>query len=209
MLLFRFLLTCCEVFLCILFATETHAAAPAVYHRRVINNHQVDLLPLFAWWDHQEHQHGMRPLTSWKHIQGMLEQETIYGWLVRGSIEGQAGVQYLLLKNPPQKELARYRELEGQLPTLEQARADTLPNTKLPAERSWEWMAWGVPAEDVNRVEQAAKDLNQIDQKIAASRQEMEGMLTKRGYFKVDCFALQMNQVYGGNPVFDFGYPPY
>src|ERR1051326_2312199 len=66
--------------ICVLWVTMGFAAAPAVYPRRVINNHQVDLLPLFVWWEHQEHQQGVRPLTSWKHIQGMLEQETIYGW---------------------------------------------------------------------------------------------------------------------------------
>jgi hypothetical protein len=185
------------------------AAAPTVYERRIINNYQVDLMPLFVWWDHREHQQGARPLTSWKHLQGALERETVYGWLVRGSIEGQSGLQYFLLKNPPRNELARYRELEAELPKLEQARAETLPNTKLPADRGWDWAVWGVPSEDVNRVEQARTDLNDIDQKIQTSRDEMSGMLTKRGYFKVDVFALQLNQVYQGNPVFDFGYPPY
>jgi hypothetical protein len=186
------------------------APAPAVYHRRVINNHQVDMLPLFVWLDHKQ---GVRPLTSWKHIQGILERETVYGWLVRGTIEGQSGLQYLLLKNPPKKELARYRELESQLPKLEETRATVLPVSNLPAYGGWDWDVYGgttrVPNEDFDRVEQAKIELQQVDGQIHSARQEMAGMLSKHGYFKVDAFALQMNQVYEGSPVFDFGFPPY
>jgi hypothetical protein len=199
----------CVILCGLLSASLCPAAAPTVCERRVINNYQVDLTPLFVWWDHREHHHGMRPLTSWKHLKGALERETVYGWLVRGYIEGQSDLQYFLLKNPPRNELARYRELEAELPKLEHARAETLPNTKLPVDRAAEWLAWGVPSEEINRVENARTDLNQIDQKIQTSREEMSGMLTKLGYFKVDVFALQLNQVYQGNPVFDFGYPPY
>jgi hypothetical protein len=195
------------VTVCMLYANTGSAAAPAVYERRVINNYPVDLMPLFVWWDHQHG--GVRPLTSWKHVQGALERETMYGWLVRGTIEGQSGLQYFLLKNPPRKELAKYRELEAQLPKLEQARATTLPNTKLPTDRGWDWVVWGAPAEDVDRVEHARNELNQIDTQIQTTREEMAEMLTKRGYFKVDAFALQLNQVYQGSPVFDFGYPSY
>jgi hypothetical protein len=37
----------------------------------------------------------------------------------------------------------------------------------------------------------------------------MAGMLDGRGNFKVDAFALQLNESYQGSQVFDFGFPPY
>jgi len=199
-------------------ASICSAAAPGVYPRRVINQQSVDLLPLFVWWDHQR---GVRPLTAWKHLQGVLQQETVYGWVVRGYIEGQSGLQYFLLKNPPRKELARYRELEGQLPQLEREKASKLAVAKLPAYKthslgrysssdgSVDGGAITLPTEDFDRIQQAKNELHEIDAQTSAIRDEMASMLTKRGYFKVDAFALQADQVYQGYSVFDFGYPPY
>ena len=107
----------------LLVASLCNASAPTVYDKRVINYHTVDLLPLFVWWDHK---HGARPLTAWKHLQGILERQTVYGWLCHGYIEGQSGLQYFLLTHPPSKELERYRELEKQLPELEQKKSAEL-----------------------------------------------------------------------------------
>src|SRR5262249_25840617 len=112
-------------------------------------------------------------------------------------------------------------ELESQLPQLERDKASKLEVAQLPAYRTYGLNRYAtsdssdtggavtLPTEDHDRIQQAKSDVQQIDAQIQAVRQEMGEMLTKRGYFKVDCFALQMNQVYQGSPVFDFGYPPY
>lgn len=193
-----------------LFFAQGARSTPAVYERRVINYHQVDLAPLFEWWDRRK---GVRPLASWIHVEGFLERETAYGWLVRGTIEGQNGLQYFLLRNPPQKELARLRELENSLPELEQQRASELGVAKQPMYDGREWNAYGElvrsPTQNYDRIEQAQTNLQDLDTRIADIRQQMATMLDKRGNFRVDAFALDMNQNYQGSPVFDFGFPSY
>jgi hypothetical protein len=192
------------------FLVQSGRSTPTAYERRVINYHQVDLMPLFEWWDRRK---GVRPLSSWKHVEGMLERETAYGWLIRGTIEGQSGLHYFLLRNPPQKDLARLRELENSLPELEQQRATELAVAKQPMYEGREWNAYGElvrsPTENYDRIEQAQTNLQDLDTRIAEIRQEMAGMLDKRGNFRVDAFALDMNQIYQGSPVFDFGFPSY
>jgi hypothetical protein len=196
--------------ICAVFFLPNARSNPAVYERRVVNFHQVDLMPLFEWWDRRK---GARPLASWKHVQGTLERETAYGWLIRGTIEGQEGLSYFLLRNPPQKDLARLHELENSLPGLEQQRASELAVAKLPMYEGREWNAYGElvrsPTQDYDRIEQAQTNLQDLDTRIGEIRQEMAGLLDKRGNFQVDAFALDMNQVYQGSPVFDFGFPQY
>jgi hypothetical protein len=51
--------------------------------------------------------------------------------------------------------------------------------------------------------------LQDLDTRIADIRQQIATMLDKRGNFRVDAFALDMNQIYQGSPVFDFGFPSY
>jgi hypothetical protein len=202
----------------VIFLAMAVSARPTVYEKRVINYQPVDLLPLFVWWENPK---GTRPLTSWKHVEGSLERETMYGWLIRGTIEGQNGLQYFLLKNPPRKELARYRELENSLPRLQQQRAALLPVATLPAYKTYNLNRYAgtdpsidggavtLPSEDFDKIDQAKNDLQQVDGQIQAAREEMAGMLDRRGFFKVDAFALQMNQQYQGSQVFDFGFPSY
>jgi hypothetical protein len=196
--------------ICTLLLVNSGRSTPAVYERRVINYHQVDLMPLFEWWDRRK---GVRPLSSWKHVEGVMERETAYGWLIRGTIEGKSGLHYFLLRNPPQKELARLRELENSLPSLEQQRASELAVAKQPLYEGREWNAYGElmrsPTENYDRIEQAQTNLQDLDARIAEIRQEMAGMLDKRGNFKMDAFALDMNQIYQGSLVFDFGFPKY
>jgi hypothetical protein len=196
--------------ICTLFLANSGRSTPAVYESRVINYHQVDLMPLFEWWDRRK---GVRPLASWKHVEGTLERETAYGWLIRGTIEGQSGLHYFLLRNPPKKDLARLRELENALPGLEQQRASELAVAKLPMYEGREWNAYGElvrsPTENYDRIEQAQTNLQDLDTRIADIRQQMATMLDKRGNFRIDAFALDMNQVYQGSPVFDFGFPQY
>src|SRR5206468_2204759 len=99
------------------------------------------------------------------------------------------------------------------LPKLQQERASTLAVAQLPAYKGWDWDVNGattrVPTDDFDRVEQAQSNLRELDQRIHTVRAEMAGMLDTRGYFKVDAFALQLNQVYDRSPVFDFGFPSY
>jgi hypothetical protein len=197
--------------ICVLPLAEAPAFAnPATYPRRVINQQQVDLMPLLIWWDKPQ---GARPLVSWKHMHGFLERVTMYGWLVRGNIEGEDGLRFFLLKNPPRKEMSRYQELNELLPKLEQQRTSNLEVARLPAYKGWDWDingSWArLPSDDFDRIEQAHSNVQDLDHRIQAVRAEMAEMLDTRGYFKIDGFALQMSQVYQGSPVFDFGFPPY
>ena len=204
------------VIVALLVSTASMRPMPTVYPKRVINNHTVNLSPLFAWWDEK---HGGRPLTAWKHLEGVFDQETVQGWLCRGSIEGQSGRQYFLLKNPPQKELVRYRELENQLSQLQYERTAKLEVAGQPAYETWNLgvysnsrgtaddAAFIVPRENFEAIKQANSELQNIDVQIQSVRQEMAGILTKDGHFKIDGFALQVTQRYQGHPVFDFGYP--
>ena len=198
---------CLSVFV-LLFARSTASANPAVQARRLIGYQQVDLSPLIYWWESQK---GVRPLQAWKHVQGSLERPTVYGWMVRGTIEGQSGLRYFLLKNPPATTMARYKELNDQLPKLQQERTSTLAITKLPAYLGWAYDDFGrpmrVPSDDFERIQEAKSHLQEIDQQIAAVRQEIGGMLNREGYLKVDAFALQLTEQYEGGPVFDCGFP--
>jgi hypothetical protein len=202
-----FFILCCSISV-LLSAPSNASANPAVQARRLIGYQQVDLSPLFYWWEHRQ---GVRPLQAWKHVQGVMERQSVYGWLVRGKIEGQTGLQYFLLRNPPAPGLARYRELNDSLAKLEQERSSTLAITRLPAYNGWMYDYLGrpirAPSEDFERIEEAKSHLQEIDQQIASVRQEMGGMLNGDGYFKVDAFALQLNEQYQGSPVFDCGFP--
>ncbi len=197
----------------ILLALQCLASGPTVYEKRIISYHTVDLLPLFVWWDHKQ---GARPLTRWKHLQGIMDRETPYGWLCRGSIEGQPGLQYFLIKNPPKKDLQHYRKLENELPQLEEEKASKLEFASQPTHKAYSLYtssdqdpAIQLPVENHDAIVEAKDQVHELDARIQGVRQEMGEMLSKRGYFKIDSFALQLNETYQGSPVFDFGFPNY
>ena len=94
--------------LCFVVLMESRGFAdPAKYPRRTVNYQPIDLMPLLLWWEKPQ---GVRPLVSWKHVQGIIERETIYGWVVRGTIEGKPGLQFFLMRNPPEE---RNRPIAG------------------------------------------------------------------------------------------------
>lgn len=199
-------------------STGSVGAMPTVYPNRVINFHKVDLSPLFVWWDDNQ---GERPLTAWKHLEGIVERETPDGWLCHGTIEGRSGLQHFLLRNPPRKDLTRYRELETQLAQLEREKADKVEVAGQPAYEVWGLgvysNSWGtaddaalvVPTESFDQIKQAKNRLHRIEEQIQSVQQEIAGMQTTDGHFKIDVFALWTNRHYQGHPFFDFGYPPY
>src|SRR3954464_8812149 len=90
---------------------------PADYPNRRINNYTVDLSPLILWW---EDPRGVRPLKAWKHLQGTFEGEIGPAWKIRCRVEGEIA-KPILLKNPPQDRLVRFRELQTLMLKLEQA----------------------------------------------------------------------------------------
>lgn len=206
------------VIVALLVSASSKGAMPTVYTNRVINYHKVDLSPLFVWWDGNQ---GERPLTAWKHLEGIVEKEIADGWVCHGLIEGRSGLQYFLLKNPPRKDLTHYRELEVQLEQLERERATKVEAAGQPAYETWNLGVysnnWGtadhaalvVPTENFDQIQQAKSKLHKIDGQIQSVRQEMADMQTKDRHFKIDAFALQMSRRHQRHPLFDFGYPPY
>ena len=188
-----------------LFAEAGASAYPSSYPKRKIGNYFVDLTPLITWW---QAPHGIRPLTSWKHVQGIFEQEVGLGWMIRGKIEGISGTQVFIVKNPPVERLRRYRELKEALPRLQQARASTLEVASLPAYTGWHWTYVGLqrtPNQDFERVEQAKLQLQELDHNLGLARDEWANLADKDGNFKIDGFALRLNETYQGKLLFDAG----
>src|SRR5689334_16256377 len=65
---------CLSIGICLL--ASPASANPAVQATRLIGYQQVDLSPLFYWWEHGK---GVRPLQAWKHVQGVMERQSVYG----------------------------------------------------------------------------------------------------------------------------------
>ncbi|PWU13628.1 MAG: hypothetical protein C5B50_19060 [Verrucomicrobia bacterium] len=181
-------------------------ANPAAHPKRMIQSHAVDLTPLIRWW---EEPHGPRPLMRWKHLHGTLEQEANFAWVIRGKIEGVAGPQVFVLKNPPREGPRRHKELQDSIAKMEQERAVAEQIARLPAYDGWHWEYYALvqtPTVDFHRIEQARETVADLDARIHAAREELDHMSHSQGRFKVDLFALQLNQLDNGRPVFDFGY---
>ena len=109
-----------------LFASAAFAPAqanPLKGPRRTIDQHIVDLHPLFQWWTNRA---GERPLEAWVHITGHIVGTNSWGWVLTAHIEeavhakGEATdrsagkiAANIILKNPPRADQAEFENLEG------------------------------------------------------------------------------------------------
>lgn len=198
-------LICCLLALALVAAPA--AANPCTHPVRIVNGYTVDLQPLMTWWPQPK---GMRPLSGWKHVRGTIVREDALGWVVKGKAEGQKLATTFFLKNPPRDTLRRFQELRRQLSEYQSARTEVTEFLKRPVSSDWYsyWLAqsqWTAAPISVAEYNQATARLAQIDHKITSLHEELAPMQDANGNFKVDAFALNLQQIYNALPVYDHG----
>lgn len=194
----------CVLLLVSVSAIECVRASPCVDPKRMVSGHTVNLSPLIEWWSEPK---SVRPLPAWKHVRGSIAQETAFGWMINGKAEGQSTDRFLL-KNPPRERLRRFRELQPRLAEYEKNRAATMETLGRPVYSWWDSF-WGKPPlpQSISPEEYrlASAHLAELDRNIRATRDELAPMQDEHGNFKLDAFALHVNESYQGLPVFDHG----
>jgi hypothetical protein len=188
-------------------APEPVDANPCSYPQRMVGGHLVDLRPLMNWWPDPK---GPRPLSSWKHVRGAITQDTAMGWVVTGKAGDHSQASTFFLKNPPREKLRRFQQLQQQLPEQQRTRAATIEFLKRPVITDWYgyWSGqWTAPPISVTEYQQATALLSETDNNINWMREELASMQDKDGHFKLDAFALKLNETYEGLPAFDHGSP--
>jgi len=202
-------------------------ANPAREPKRLVNGHTADITPLIKWWTNH---YGARPLTAWVHVRGPVVGTNAGYWVLAAQVErahrdensGEGSSDHsgkVLLKNPPMQEKLEFEQLSAQLKTLEQSRgqvyaqeeqaknqADALHKQQT-ANRRLGYRSRAVDAEhrQATQTENEAKaELKPIDQQIQVLKKKLAIYPTTDQY-EVDCFALDLDQKYGGLYLFDHG----
>jgi hypothetical protein len=190
-----------------LLAAGTALGNPCLYPKRLVNRYTVDLRPLMQWWAEPK---GLRPLSGWKHVRGTITEDTALGWVMTGKAGGETHTSKFFLRNPPRERLQRFQEIKRRLPELDKDRVATQEFVQRPVHSYWD-RAWAVPRPtpvmSVAEHKAAAERLRLLDQEIQGLREELAPMQDAEGNFRLDAFALRLNERYQGLPVFDHGYP--
>ncbi len=193
--------------LCLCLLVQTVQANPCTHPRRFINGYTVDLQPLIEWWADPQ---GLRPLAGWKHVRGSVTKDTALGWVVTGKIGVKDQPVTFLLKNPPRDQLLRFQELKRQLTQCELAREATAQVLQRPVCTDWYslWAtSWTAPPISLMEYRDASARMAQLANALNEIRAELAPMQDRNGDFKLDAFALSLQQSYEGLPVFDYGNP--
>jgi len=188
-----------------LLGAETLQASPCHDPKRVVGGYTVDLQPLINWWSAQK---GTRPLSGWKHVRGIIVRETASGWVMDGKAEGQGQHCTFLLKNPPQDRLRRFQELQRQLAENERGSEAAREYLSRPVVTDWygTYVAqWQAPPISLKEYREASSLLGEFGRNINAIQAELASMQDAQGNFKLDAFALRVNETFEGVPVFDHG----
>ena len=172
---------------------------------RMINEQSVDLSPLLEWWSNP--QGCERPLFAWKQVRGRIMRETAYGWIIQGEAEGEGQPLRFLLRNPPFERLQKYHEMQRQLRAYEQERIYLNDYLNRPVRSPYDSQVdSAIPSISWSDQLIAITRLQQLERTIPALHQEFSRLQDDRGNFKLDAFALRINETYKGLPVFDHGY---
>ena len=198
----RWTLIACAAGLSWLIGACFAGADPCDSPLRMLGEQTVDLQPLFEWSSNPDA--GERPLSAWKRVRGRIVRETPYGWLVEGEAEGEGQPSKFLLKNPPRERLQRFHELQAQLRAQKQQRANLDAYLDRPVhtpDNNWGYnsISWDDQLAAVTRLQELARS-------IAWTRHQLVYLQDEHGNFRVDAFALRLNERYEGLPVFDHGY---
>jgi hypothetical protein len=201
-------ITIADVFLAgwCLFA-QTAQANPCNYPKRSVNGYTVNLQPLMEWWSDPK---GLRPLSGWKHVQGSVVRDTAFGWVVTGKADSKGHPSTFLIKNPPRARLRRFEELKRQLSECQRLHDAEMEILRRPVCTDWYSYSltdWSAPPISLTEYRSATARCAELGHAIYTINVEMGTMRDKKGNFKLDAFALRLNESFEGLPVFDHGYP--
>jgi hypothetical protein len=96
------------------------------------------------------------------------------------------------------------------LTEYERARAEVTDYLKRPVCTDWygywqgQWQ-WTAPPISKSEYDQATARLADVDQRITSLHAELAATQDANGNFKLDAFALKLNQISDGLPVYDHG----
>lgn len=186
-------------------AVSSLNANPCVNPKRTISGYSVDLRPLMEWWAEPK---GPRPLSGWKHAHGRIVREVPLGWVVEGKVEGAPTPLIFLVKNPPRERLQKYRQLQNQLAQYTRAAESTQQYLQRPVCTDWYsyyLTQWPSPPISLADYRQASSTMTDLYNKLQAVRDELATMQDADGQFQLDAFALRLNEIYDGLPVYDHG----
>ena len=192
----------CVASISLLLSAIFAGADPCDSPLRMLGEQTVDLQPLFEWSSNPDA--GERPLSAWKRVRARIVRETAYGWLVEGEAEGESQPSMFLVKHPPRERLERFRELQRQLSAYRQQRADLDAYLDRPVHTPDN--NWGYTSISYEDQLAAVTRLQEVARSIAWTRHELVYLQDDHGNFRLDAFALRLNEQYEGFPVFDHGY---
>ncbi len=185
----------------VVLASGTSHANPCVCPKRMIRGYTVNLQPLMDWWQQPK---GARPLSAWRHVQGVVVRDDPRGWIIEGK-PGDDGQAYFL-KNPPRDRLRRFQELQQELSECERASAVIIKLLNRPIVTTWFGSyPVGRPVLSFAEYHDAAARLSVIRQRMADIDSELAPLRETSGEFKVDVFAMKCDESFEGVPVYDHG----
>ncbi len=155
---------------------------------------------------------GDRPLKPWSYIQGVIVETPGYGWVIRGTVDGQsAGL--IVLRNPPKERLDEYNRLKAQLAAVRQrvgrGEANVAGAQKRLSDMELEYRQNGYIRYGGDALEMRNEELRDAKLALARLNQDIE-KFDNHGYdltkeFVVQCFAMRTGQAVAGKPVYDPG----
>jgi hypothetical protein len=185
--------------------SQSVRANPCNDPQRLINGYTVNLGPLIEWWPQPK---GLRPLPGWKHVQGSITRDTSSGWIIAGKADSKGNPSTFLIKNPPRKRLQHFQERKRQLSQCERSRDAAMEFLRRPiATDAYSYLGtpWPSPPISLAQYKEAGARLAELVRTINALHAELAPMQDKNGNFKLDAFALKLNESFEGLPVFDHG----
>ncbi len=184
----------------------------------------VVLKPLVAWLKNKsagaESGGAERPLPAWKVVRIERIIRTNADWAVSAEVDGAR--REILLRNPPQRELAEFNQLKAQykqltevtnrlekaLPRAEAQQRQAIIHAEAVRRSTFKW---GANNEAQASVQVLTSQINLLRRDLDAARQQLAFMEGKgydlSGSFVFDCLALETDGRVGSRTVFDRGQP--
>jgi len=196
----------------------------------------VDVSPLIQWWTNQTRVAALplnaarpvRPLSAWKRITGFKTGQVDDAWVLHAEIaisSTETTNEWILLKNPPAAEAARYYQLQYLIPQYEQQivadkrkQAEytkaVKKNTELASQINQSYsksVRWNAPyytqLADQSKAAAAAALADQQAAQLALdqARQQIKTIPSVDGQYQIDVFALELGRNAKGQLIYDPG----
>jgi hypothetical protein len=196
----------------------------------------VDISPLIQWWTNQTRVAALplnaarpvRPLSAWKRITGFKTGQVDDAWVLHAEIAlstTEKTNEWILLKNPPAAEAARYYQLQYLIPQyVQQLAADrrkqdeytkaAARNTDQAKDLSKSYSKstrWNAPyytqqADQYKAAAAAALEDQQATQlALDQARQQLKTIPSVDGHYQIDVFALELGRNAKGQLIYDPG----